>query len=291
MTPCEFCPDLSCYVLCEYQYVARDHFNAAVLGSKLYVAGGRDSADKIPDFFNNVETAVDVYDFETGQWSTIEDFPRPRGGTMATTFNNDLYVLGGEGQGRAWVEVDVLRSNAFQPAADMPQPRHGSGVVACNGAMWVAGGADVQGGSSSATDTLAFFDGPTPPACSDTLPTTLPPTTTLAALTTPASDVSTSSPVTTAPSTNMPVSPPESSMPSKSPTASPPQETPTESPSTNSGMSFFLLSSELATHFCKDHRRSYTSSLLTIREIISVQIRCVQEMTPTIQPAFHHMPR
>lgn len=43
----------------------RDHFHAAILKNKLYVAGGRDGS--ATDFFNAVEPAVDVYDFSTGK--------------------------------------------------------------------------------------------------------------------------------------------------------------------------------------------------------------------------------
>lgn len=128
--------------------------------------GGRRSTSNAPEFFDDTIPEVDVYNFQTGEWTTISKLGRPRGGAAATVHGNNVYLLGGEGSNRAWTEVDVLNGANFKPVQPLPEPRHGTGVVSCGGAMWIAGGARVQGGGNNAKDTYAFFDGDKPPVCS-----------------------------------------------------------------------------------------------------------------------------
>lgn len=147
---------------------ARDHVSVAVVGSKLYVAGGRDSGGaNYPGFFSLVQKKVDVYDFSTEKWSTMaKDFPRPRAGAGTVSFKGTVYVAGGESaRPTAWSEVDVLQGDGFVAADNMPFPRHGFGMFSCNNVIWVAGGAGVRGGGSSQLSTDAFFDGDSPQPC------------------------------------------------------------------------------------------------------------------------------
>lgn len=122
----------------------------------------------MPEFFDDTVAEVDVYDFSTGKWSTVTDLGRPRGGTASAVLDGKVYVIGGEGDNRAWTEVDVLSGNSFRAGPDMPEPRHGTGIVSCNGAIWIAGGERVLGAGDSAKDTFAFFDGDKPPVCTGT---------------------------------------------------------------------------------------------------------------------------
>lgn len=146
-------------------FLARDHFHAAVLNDKLYVVGGRDSTAQ--DFFTAYVPEVDVYDFSTGTWSTLPDFTRPRGGTATTVFNGTVVVAAGEGDSRAWAEVDALQQDGiFAPLPDMISPTHGTGLVGCESAMWIGSGSTTLGGGKPNSDTFAFFDGNSPPACS-----------------------------------------------------------------------------------------------------------------------------
>lgn len=163
--------------------VARDHFHTVVLDEKLYVAGGRDST--FTNVFADVESAVDIYDFQTGEWSQAPDFPRPRGGTMSVIYKNSVAILGGEGSGRAWEEIDYLTqsssdaSYSYSTGPNLPVPRHGTQAVACgsSSAVWVAGGATVQGCCKNAKDTYVFFDGAEdapPPVCTPSVVASLP---------------------------------------------------------------------------------------------------------------------
>ncbi|KAI0566240.1 hypothetical protein FGB62_11g351 [Gracilaria domingensis] len=144
---------------------ARDHCHAVVRNNKVYVAGGRRSTSKAPEFFDDTVAEVDVYDFSSGKWSTIVSLDHPRGGTASAVYNNSVYLIGGEGDNRAWTEVDVLDNEGFERCPSLPEPRHGTGVVSCNGAIWIAGGARVLGGGNNAEDTYAFFEGSDPPTC------------------------------------------------------------------------------------------------------------------------------
>lgn len=80
----------------------------------------------------------------------------------------------------------------------MPTPRHGFGAVTCNGAIWVAGGVTVLGGGTRATDTVAYFDGDTPPVCTSSSSTEPPPTTSTSTSTETATDATTTTTTTTA---------------------------------------------------------------------------------------------
>ncbi|CAN8077276.1 unnamed protein product [Agarophyton chilense] len=172
----------------------RDHCNAVVKDNKVYVTGGRRSTSDFPEFFDDTVAEVDVYDFASRKWSTLTGFSRPRGGTASAVLDGAIYIMGGEGDNRAWTEVDVLNGASFQPGPSLPEPRHGTGIVSCNGAVWIAGGERVIGSGSPATSTYALYDGDEVPVCrsgSESSATTAAPT-----VTTDASTVSTDAPAT-----------------------------------------------------------------------------------------------
>ena len=74
---------------------ARDHFFAAVVGDKLVAASGRQST--LPNPFTNTVSAVDVYDFGSGEWSTGGSvIPTDRAGAMVLTFGDEVIYVGGE---------------------------------------------------------------------------------------------------------------------------------------------------------------------------------------------------
>ena len=50
---------------------ARDHFHVAVINDQLYVIGGRRSSGITGDVFSLTVPEVDVFNFTTGQWSTL----------------------------------------------------------------------------------------------------------------------------------------------------------------------------------------------------------------------------
>lgn len=68
----------------------RSEAAAAALGGKLFVIGGRSSSRMATD-------AVEVYDAETGAWSTGGRLPRPARSATASVLDGRLFVIGGAG--------------------------------------------------------------------------------------------------------------------------------------------------------------------------------------------------
>jgi N-acetylneuraminic acid mutarotase len=70
---------------------ARSGLAAAVLNGRLVVVGGEvNSADP-----NGVFPQVEVYDFATGTWASLDAMPVPRHGIGAAAVGDLLYVPGG----------------------------------------------------------------------------------------------------------------------------------------------------------------------------------------------------
>ncbi len=139
-----------------------------MIKNKLYVIGGRDSGGaNYPEFFDLTEERVDYFSFSSNSWSTLsENLPRPRAGAPVVVYKGSALVAGGEGDGRAWNEVDVLSGTKFKEGPSMPHPRHGFGLYSCNDALWAAGGAGVQGGGASQTMLDVYYSGERPKPCS-----------------------------------------------------------------------------------------------------------------------------
>ncbi|HVR79553.1 MAG TPA: kelch repeat-containing protein [Acidimicrobiia bacterium] len=140
---------------------ARDHFSAAVIGDKLYVAGGRTSEVAFGNaMFAAVVPEVDVYDFDTDKWSTLgSNLPSPRAASPTAALGGALYVIGGEGgslsspEDPAWDAVHrLVPSNAWAILEPIPVPRHGTGAAVCGGDIYVAAGATTRGGEDETND-------------------------------------------------------------------------------------------------------------------------------------------
>ncbi len=143
----------------------RDHFHAAVMGNKLYVAGGRLSGG-LGGTFAPLIAEVDVYDFTTGTWSTAPDLPTPRAAASVASFNNEIYVIGGEIgedlQGNT-VGDAVKMTEAFNPAtgtwstkADLLTERHGTQAIVSGNGIHVTAGSNTQGGGGKMKN-MEFF--------------------------------------------------------------------------------------------------------------------------------------
>lgn len=64
----------------------------------LYAVGGRQSGGE-SGVFTPLIGVVDTYNFETNKWATLEnDLPTPRAASGIVAFQNELYVMGGEGE-------------------------------------------------------------------------------------------------------------------------------------------------------------------------------------------------
>jgi len=127
---------------------ARDHFQAAVVGDKLYTAGGRDSGGA-GNFFAQTITEVDVYDFLTGKWSTLlAKLPTGRAAPSVAVLGNEIIVMGGESaQPDAHCDTEAfdVTTNTWRKLAPMVQGRHGTQAIVWKGRIYIAAGSKTRG--------------------------------------------------------------------------------------------------------------------------------------------------
>ncbi len=142
---------------------ARDHFQAVVIGDKMYLAGGRLSSAKTGETFKLSVGEVDVFDFASGAWSTADHgIPTERAGSFSVAWKGRVLVLGGESgaQKEAHAEVEAFdpKSGQWESLPPMRQGRHGTGVAAAKDKLWVAAGSANRGGGPELT-TLESWTG------------------------------------------------------------------------------------------------------------------------------------
>jgi N-acetylneuraminic acid mutarotase len=130
---------------------ARDHFQSAMMGDKLYVAGGRTSHAAIGKVLDLTIGEVDVYDFKTGKWSTLANpLPTLRAGTTSVVKKPYLIVMNGEStkQVPAHAEVEALdtRTGNWLRLPDLLQGRHGTSAVYLKHKIYVMAGSANRGG-------------------------------------------------------------------------------------------------------------------------------------------------
>ncbi|TYB79103.1 Kelch repeat-containing protein [Bizionia myxarmorum] len=128
---------------------ARDHFQAAVFGSKLYAVGGRLTGGP-GGLFEPQVPEVDVYDFNTSEWSSLgssQNIPTPRAGLGVAIFNNEIFTLGGEttfnrpdnGQ-VSKVESFNTETNTWTTRNSLNYPRHGFQPIISGNTIYVVAG-------------------------------------------------------------------------------------------------------------------------------------------------------
>ncbi|RFN40762.1 kelch domain-containing protein 8a [Fusarium flagelliforme] len=129
----------------------RDHAAASVVGSKMYVLGGRLRGQR------NVKDTVfilDLDDLEKGWTTSDAKMPTPRGGVVSGTVGKKIYVLGGEGNTAEdsdgifnEIEVFDTAKESWESVGKMSLPRHGGQAVAVKGGIYLPGGGISEGGS------------------------------------------------------------------------------------------------------------------------------------------------
>ncbi len=144
----------------------RDHFQAAIIGDKLYAVGGRRSSAATRETFNLVIPEVDVFDLKTGTWSTLpasSNLPTPRAGSMTHAHGPWLIVVGGEShtQETAHAEVEALdtRTGSWAKWPSLQRGRHGSGLAQIGNQLYVASGSGNRGGRPE-LDSVEVFELP-----------------------------------------------------------------------------------------------------------------------------------
>ena len=119
---------------------------SAMLGSRLYVAGGTAISSFAPDILERRPLGdLDAYDFRTGRWTKLAPMPTPRHHVALVALGGQLYAIGGRSQGdfsSAAVERYDPRSNTWTSLRAMPQGVGGPAAAAAGGRIIVAGGGD-----------------------------------------------------------------------------------------------------------------------------------------------------
>jgi N-acetylneuraminic acid mutarotase len=110
---------------------ARNHPAGGAVGGKLYVIGGRISAAAVANMLSSPTDIVEEYDPATDKWKAMTKMPYATSGQGWTTFQNRIYVAGGEVRTD---HADTVQRDfvVFDPAANdwfvlpgMPTARHG----------------------------------------------------------------------------------------------------------------------------------------------------------------------
>ncbi len=143
---------------------ARDHFPAIAVDGRIYAVGGRNSSYheqyNFTAFFRKVTREVDVYDFETGEWTTLND-PLPVGTAAGglVELGGDIYYFGGESHEPIAHDLTQrldLDTGRWADASPLKRGRHGGGAVVIDGTIYAAAGSGGRGGGPELSSTEAF---------------------------------------------------------------------------------------------------------------------------------------
>lgn len=132
---------------------ARDHVHAAVIGDKLYVAGGRRSGYSSEAFASAVKE-TSVFDFTTREWTELPspegDIPTRRAGATVAVYQDNLLVIGGESdsQEAAHHEVEMLDVNTgkWTKLDPLARGRHGTQAIYFDDMVIIGAGSGNRGG-------------------------------------------------------------------------------------------------------------------------------------------------
>ncbi len=136
---------------------SRDHFQAAMIRTKLYAAGGRNTSAKTEQTMELTIPEVDVFDFSTNEWVTLEKLlPTERAGTTSVIADNKLIVIGGESgsqvPGHDEVEVWNTESKTWETWPSLKQGRHGTQAAIYEEGIYIAAGSGNRGGGPELTN-------------------------------------------------------------------------------------------------------------------------------------------
>ncbi|GAA4837043.1 kelch repeat-containing protein [Algivirga pacifica] len=140
---------------------ARDHFQAIHYDNKLYLIGGRLSKAATGVFKNTIKE-VDVYDFTSKKWSSLDKgIPTKRAGTMGVVYKDEILIVGGEdnSQAEAFNEVEALNplTNEWRSLPKLKEGRHSSGVINWRDTLYVASGSGNRGGEPELQTMECFY--------------------------------------------------------------------------------------------------------------------------------------
>ena len=138
---------------------ARDHWQLAATGNRLYAAGGRQTAQDKNNNFEPTTKQGDVFDIAADRWINADpgfSIPTTRAGLFAFTEGGLIYYGGGESgsQQRAHDEVEIYdtRSGKWLAPKRLGRGRHGTGFAVLGQNLYTASGAGDRGGEPELSD-------------------------------------------------------------------------------------------------------------------------------------------
>ncbi|WP_424494854.1 Kelch repeat-containing protein [Salinimicrobium sp. GXAS 041] len=153
--------------------VARDHFHAAVINKKLYVAGGRRSGSVEGNGFAGTVSETNVYDFNSQKWEILPNIPTPRAGATTAVLNDKLIILGGESdlQEKAHGEIELYdpSSKNWKNLPILGTGRHGTQAVTIQNNILIGAGSENRGGGPELTSFEIYSAEKNPVLQSDSL--------------------------------------------------------------------------------------------------------------------------
>jgi len=129
----------------------RDHFHSVIFNDKLYAIGGRLTGGS-GGLFEPQVPEVDVYDFATSSWYTLDsskNIPHPRAGLTACVFQDEIFTIGGESTFGSPTNTNGPRDvvEAFNPItetwsskASLNYSRHGIQAITSGDGIHIVGG-------------------------------------------------------------------------------------------------------------------------------------------------------
>lgn len=122
---------------------ARGGLDAAVIGDKIYAAGGKGRG--FPDFDEEPYATLEVFDIPTGRWTKGSDMPTARHHLGVDAVDGKLYAVGGRVVG----DLSIGAVERFDPAtgvwevlAPLPQGVGSLAVAAGEREIFATGGGD-----------------------------------------------------------------------------------------------------------------------------------------------------
>lgn len=136
---------------------ARDHFQAAVVGDRLYAIGGRQTTGSEGDIEIDDIAAVDALDLTSdssgtpeGTWQAgVTSLPTLRGGLGTVAVGRCIYAIGGESEAAGpdgvtgATEFFDTKSGTWHALAPLSVPRHGIQAAVVGETIYIAAGGTV----------------------------------------------------------------------------------------------------------------------------------------------------
>lgn len=141
----------------------RDHFHATLYNGKMYLIGGRNSS--VTSITGATIGEVDVYDFSSGNWSTLassKNLPTPRGAPASILYNGQILVIGGEtSQTLAHNDTEAFNpiTETWSTLSTLVVGRHGTQAAIHDGAVYLPAGSAQKGGAPELDSIERYEDG------------------------------------------------------------------------------------------------------------------------------------